>query len=209
MINIYYVRHGETYFNLKNLIQGQSDAPLTDKGLESALITKERVQHIEFDIAYSSDLRRAYETLQMIVDTKVKQVLLKEFRELNFGIYEGDSGDGFWKRKAEAYNFDLKAMSLVDRYQYVYHPIDNPKGEKLQDFKTRLYSGLLKIVKEATLHQHKKILLVGHGLAIRSLIEMLDPNHDSDIVPNASVTKISFDGEKFALDYVGRIKDID
>ena len=35
-INIYYVRHGETYFNAKNMIQGQCDAPLTPNGLSVA-----------------------------------------------------------------------------------------------------------------------------------------------------------------------------
>ena len=67
-INLYIVRHGETYINKYNRIQGWTNAPLTEKGIQDGQAAGERLQHIIFDRAYSSDLERAVTTAQMVLE---------------------------------------------------------------------------------------------------------------------------------------------
>ena len=53
-IYYYYVRHGETVFNLENRMQGITDSPLTSKGIEQILQTTEALRNQSFNSAYTS-----------------------------------------------------------------------------------------------------------------------------------------------------------
>lgn len=208
-MNIYYVRHGETVFNFKDYIQGQSDAPLTDNGLKVASILANHLKHIHFDKAYSSDLRRAKETCEIILNTHLNQdiehIELKEFREINFGKYEGDDGSSFWKDMSVRYQFNLDEYSYVGKFKFLHHPKDNPTGEKLETFKKRLKSGLDRIVEDATCNGHESVLLVGHGIAIQAILETIDGPRDVFDIPNASITKINFENDTFSIEYSGKV----
>lgn len=52
-IDLYLVRHGQTYFNLTRRLQGHSDAPLTESGIEDGHRAGKRLKNIHFDGAYS------------------------------------------------------------------------------------------------------------------------------------------------------------
>lgn len=204
-INIYYVRHGETYFNAKNMIQGQCDAPLTPNGLSVAKTMAEKLKSIKFDAGYSSDLRRAVTTLDIIADDNLPKYHLKEFREFGFGVYEGDSGVGFWDMMENKYNFKVNEIPFTEKYKYLYHEVDNPTAEKLDDFKTRLLKGFDHIIDEAKKHDQKNILLVGHGITIHAIIELISKEEFKGMVPNSSVTKIIHENNEFKIEYVGRL----
>ena len=66
MFCIYFVRHGQTDWNFLRKFQGQQDIPLNDLGRRQAQAVSERLRRISFDVLYSSDLSRAYETAEMI-----------------------------------------------------------------------------------------------------------------------------------------------
>ncbi len=57
--NVYFVRHGETDANRNKVIQGQLDTPLNEIGLEQAKLVSHALRAVRFDVALSSDLRRA------------------------------------------------------------------------------------------------------------------------------------------------------
>lgn len=61
-INVYFVRHGQTYLNLYHRMQGWSDSPLTEKGLADAARAGQALAKVDFDYAFSSDLKRTMET---------------------------------------------------------------------------------------------------------------------------------------------------
>lgn len=204
-ISIYYVRHGQTYFNLKDYIQGQCDAPLTQKGLEVAKKLGEMVKHIPFQRAYSSDLRRAMETLDIILEKHtLEPTCSKLLRELNFGLYEGDIGTYFWRDMSQKYGFNLNDMSFMERYAYLYHPTDNPTGEKLDDFINRLKEAFQEIVEAATIDNHQDILVVGHGLAIHAILEAFGVHAPENSITNSSVSKIVYENHEFKVEYFGR-----
>ena len=60
---VYLVRHGETMFNQLNKVQGWADSPLTVKGINDLKITASNLSQVHFDKIYSSDLKRAIDTV--------------------------------------------------------------------------------------------------------------------------------------------------
>ncbi len=83
-INLYIVRHGETYFNFLHRFQGWSDAPLTSKGIQHGLDAGSRLANIHFDGVYSSDLTRAIHTARYILKIIHPTLLLNHMNCLTF-----------------------------------------------------------------------------------------------------------------------------
>tara|TARA_Y100000310_G_scaffold345532_1_gene466141 strand:- start:6818 stop:7438 length:621 start_codon:yes stop_codon:yes gene_type:complete len=85
------VRHGQTEFNLKGFVQGQSDVPLNDTGKEQAQRVALKLQNEKINIAFSSDLPRALETAEAIMKyhPNVKLQLSELLREVKAGELEG------------------------------------------------------------------------------------------------------------------------
>lgn len=84
---IYLIRHGETMFNQLNKVQGWADSPLTVKGINDLRVTASNLSQIHFDRMYSSDLKRAIDTVHLIKDyNMVSQIgkikKLPAFREV-------------------------------------------------------------------------------------------------------------------------------
>ena len=86
---IYLVRHGETDWNVKNIIQGQIDIPLNKKGENQALEIANELKDIHFDAIFSSDLSRAKRTAEIIAtERKLAVVATKTLREMYFGKFQ-------------------------------------------------------------------------------------------------------------------------
>ena len=90
---IYLVRHGETALNVKRVLQGRSNYPLTDRGEEQAREVADwfRSQGIVFDRVYSSPLTRALQTARIIVGDEMEIVPEQRLIETDYGPYEGCS----------------------------------------------------------------------------------------------------------------------
>lgn len=85
-MKIYLVRHGETLFNLKGLIQGWCDSPLTQKGIQQSLVVGKTLQEIPFTHAYCSTSPRTLDTLKNILqDRDIPYTQLEGLKEMNFG----------------------------------------------------------------------------------------------------------------------------
>ena len=95
-VELYLVRHGQTFLNKYHRIQGWSDSPLTAKGIADAKRAGERLAKIPFAAAYASDTTRAQNTAKNILAANQTPVALTTepaFREENFGYFEGlDTG---------------------------------------------------------------------------------------------------------------------
>lgn len=70
-INVYMVRHGQTYLNKYRRMQGWTNAPLTEKGIADGQAAGERLRHVHFDGVYSSDLARAAQTARYVMDANL------------------------------------------------------------------------------------------------------------------------------------------
>ena len=73
-MELYIIRHGETKWNSEKRLQGRSDIELNEYGIELARITSEALKDVKFDRIYSSPLKRAYETAEILRDDPVNFV---------------------------------------------------------------------------------------------------------------------------------------
>jgi broad specificity phosphatase PhoE len=87
------MRHGETDWNTRGLIQGSADIPLNENGIALARLTKEGLdkQGITFDKVFSSPFIRARKTAEIISGTNCEVEIDDRIQEMNFGKYEGIS----------------------------------------------------------------------------------------------------------------------
>lgn len=91
-MNIYLMRHGETFWNAKGLIQGSADIELTKYGVELAEKTRDGFvkDNVKFDKIFTSPLIRAVKTAEIINQCQNVEIIKDErIREMHFGDYEG------------------------------------------------------------------------------------------------------------------------
>ncbi len=97
-INVYMVRHGETYFNMFARLQGWSDTPLTKKGKADAVKVGRELAPLTINYLFSSDLKRAVDTARILIKNHPSSTITeptqnKLFREVFYGSFEGHSNE--------------------------------------------------------------------------------------------------------------------
>lgn len=89
-VRLYFVRHGETLFNVQGRMQGWCDSPLTPAGITDAEKAREILKDIPLKAAYTSTSERCRDTCEIIVrDRDIPVYALKGLKEVNFGTWEG------------------------------------------------------------------------------------------------------------------------
>ena len=87
---LYLIRHGQTDWNLRAMLQGRTDIPLNETGRRQAMEARERLAGVHFDAVYSSPLRRAMDTAQLVSGWPGEKICPDErLTEIAFGPYEG------------------------------------------------------------------------------------------------------------------------
>ncbi len=160
MKDIYLMRHGETIFNQKLMLQGCCDAPLTSLGINQAKKAHQYFvdHHINFDYVIASPSPRALQTAQ-IVSTKLPDGVSRYLHEWYFGLLEGE-------------NQKLFPQS------FPYHDAFVPfQGESQHDVEARINHGLTLI--NNNLPENTTTLIVSHTCVIR--LFMKQHKKDSNI----------------------------
>jgi len=124
------IRHGETEYNRQKKWQGWSDVPLNKAGRKQAQLLANRLKHEVIDVLYTSDLKRAAETAQVIakkLGIEVKKT--EKLRERNLGIFEGIS-----RKESEKKHKDMLEKFFDNRYP----SFKEHKGESITDFNRRI-----------------------------------------------------------------------
>ncbi len=163
------VRHGESEWNRLNLFTGWRDPDLTDKGVNEAVRAGRflKAKGLVFDIAYTSALKRAQRTLDLIIAELGQEDLAvvrdEALNERDYGDLSGLNKDDARKRWGEQ-------QVLVWRRSYDIAP---PGGESLKDTAARVLpyykSRIWPDVKAG-----RDVLVVAHGNSIRALIMYLE-----------------------------------
>jgi broad specificity phosphatase PhoE len=159
MSKLYLIRHGETEWNKAQRSQGCSnDIPLSEEGRIQAEAIAKRLKDENIDMFFSSHLRRANETARIIAELHKKDVeVFQEFREINMGSWEGL----YFDEIKENYSEVLKIWRETP------HLAKIPMAETLIDLKERSMKKLLEILNS---HPDKNILIVSHGITIKTII---------------------------------------
>lgn len=161
-MNIWIARHGQTDLNKKKLMQGRTDAPLNEKGIEQARLSRQNIGDVRFDAVYSSPLQRAKLTGSIIGGVDISEVIEDpRIIETDFGRYE--------KRRYYALGLPMTAYWTMPRI----FPAP-PTVESIASMKERASSFL----KELETHDYDNVLVACHGGIMRALCGYLDEAPD-------------------------------
>ena len=209
--NMYLVRHGETYFNKYQRMQGWGNAPLTDKGISDGFAAGERLSNVRSDAAYSSDLQRAIHTAEFILGRNTQSGDLKtpeqlqQFREQFFGFFEGLPSAQSAEQIAgiigleniESYG-DLMAQLTQDEVMDAFKEADpTHDAEDAATFWARADKGL--DILRRNVRDGQNVLVVAHGTLIRNLVYKYDSHETAKTKPlngSISVWEVSDDDMK-------------
>ncbi|MBB4304312.1 2,3-bisphosphoglycerate-dependent phosphoglycerate mutase [Rhodobium orientis] len=171
------VRHGQSEWNLKNLFTGWKDVDLTDKGVAEAISAGKKLKDegLRFDACYTSALKRAQRTLDlMLAELGQNDLPITRDQALN----ERDYGDLVGLNKDDAREKWGDEQVHVWRRSYDVPP---PGGESLKDTAARV----LPYFKEHILPRvlgGERILVSAHGNSLRALIMDLEKMSGEEIV---------------------------
>lgn len=202
MIKLVLVRHGQSEWNLENRFTGWTDVELTEQGMKEA---KEagialREQGFHFDLAYTSVLKRAEHTLDLILkEMGEENIEIKRNWRLNerhYGALQGLNKDEtkekygaeqvlLWRRST---NVRPPELDVTDpRY-----PGNDPKYKDLTEDELPKTENLIDTIKRVTqywnsdieksLKEGKNVIIVAHGNSLRGLMKYLDNISDEDII---------------------------
>ena len=171
------VRHGQSEWNLKNLFTGWRDVDLTELGREEARAGAEKLKArgTKFDIAFTSVLKRAQKTNDIILDA-LGQIGLKTIRDQ--ALNERDYGDLSGLNKDDARAKWGEEQVHIWRRSYDVQP---PGGESLKDTGARVWPYYLHVMQPHVL-RGETVLVSAHGNSLRALIMALEGKSGEEIV---------------------------
>jgi len=163
------VRHGQSDWNLKNLFTGWRDVDLTEKGVVEAREAgrKLKAQGIKFDVAFTSVLKRAQRTLDLML-TELGQTTIPVFKDQ--ALNERDYGDLVGLNKDDARKKWGEEQVHIWRRSYDVAP---PGGESLRDTAARVLPYYIREMLPRVL-RGDRVLVSAHGNSLRALVMVLD-----------------------------------
>ena len=163
------VRHGQSEWNLKNLFTGWRDVDLSPRGVEEAREAGRRLkrQGLSFDVAFTSALIRAQNTLKLILE-EIGQNSLPTSRDQ--ALNERDYGDLVGLNKDDARKKWGEEQVQIWRRSYDVAP---PGGESLKDTVARALPYYCQHILPDVLNG-KRVLVAAHGNSLRALVMVLD-----------------------------------
>ena len=160
-MKLYIIRHAETEYNRKGIIQGSEvDSDINDVGDDQAESFYDYYKDVNFDKVYVSNLKRTFQTIIRFTENGVEYEKLKEFNEISWGVNQGKSDD--LKDYAE----------LID--SWLAGDLDNKfnEGESPNEMSVRLVKGFNKVLED----NHDTVLLCIHGRALKILLSKIIDN---------------------------------
>jgi broad specificity phosphatase PhoE len=160
---IYLFRHGRTEGNNSDLLQGQTDTPLTREGIAQIKKRAQELVQVNFSAFYSSDTLRAKSTAEIIAAEHNLIVSTSQLiRERHFGTYEGKYYKDFKQNYDELLQLREK-MRPQERYSF--------KFESGYESDEEIMTRFIKFIRETSLaHPNQTVGVVSHGGIIRTFL---------------------------------------
>ena len=190
---IYLVRHGQTDYNLKGIVQGSGiDAPLNDRGREQANLFFDAYKDVPFDRVYTSSLMRSVQSMQPFIDLGLPHESLAGLDEINWGTREGIE----ITPEEDAYYHQV-----LSRWRNGEVDLRIEGGESPVDVMTRQKPALEHILSQ---HDDQTILICMHGRAMRVLLCLM-LNYPLSLMDefeheNLCCYKLTYTGSLFTVD---------
>ena len=157
MTELILARHGETAWNVEKVFRGRADVNLNEVGVAQAELLGKYLSNWELEAIYSSPLRRALDTANMVA----------RYQKIAIAIAEGltDFNYGRWQSLPEQ---EVRRLypALLNEWHSNPHEVKMPRGESLEDIRRRAVE-----VVDGILAKHNgNVLLVSHRVVIKVLI---------------------------------------
>lgn len=163
-MKLYLIRHGETDWNKEGRMQGQTDIPLNEKGIELAYETAKGMQDIHFDLCISSPLQRARKTADIVLEGRDVPVIEEPLiQEICFGDWEGVGC------RKHNYALSVPFEEFQQFYLDPFHYEPDISGESISQLCERTAVFWNKLISTEE-YQDKTILIATHGCAMRALL---------------------------------------
>lgn len=217
MIKLVLVRHGESEWNKKNLFTGWMDVDLSEKGHEEAAAAGQllKAEGYDFDLCYTSYLKRAIHTLNHMLDEMDRAWLpvVKSWKlnERHYGDLQGknksEAAEKFGEEQVKIWrrSFDVKPPVLDDddersaKKQAMYRDVDEsflPQNESLETTIARVIPYYLEEIKPQ-MKAGKRVVIAAHGNSLRALVMYLDKMSKEEVlglnIPTATPLVYEFD----------------
>lgn len=203
MMKLVLIRHGESEWNKLNLFTGWTDVELTEKGREEAAtggrLLKE--QGFDFDVCYTSYLKRAIHTLDIVLDqmdrTWLPVIKSWKLNERHYGALQGlnkaetaakygEEQVLIWRRSyatppPELEEDDERSPRVQAQYRDVSDKSELPLTESLAITVTRAMPYFEEVIKPDML-TGKRVLVVAHGNSLRAMVKTFDNMSEEEIV---------------------------
>jgi len=190
MTEIVLIRHGETEWNVADIFRGRTDIELNETGLRQAKLLAEYLGNVKIDAIYSSPLKRASKTAEIIASYHKLDIDIDPgLTDFNFGKWQG-----------------LSHQEVKDKYKELYtgwinHPdrVKMPAGESLDDVRKRTMG----VVTTVIARYRGTVVLVSHRVVNKVLICALlglDNSHFWNIkLDTCGITTFTYENERFIL----------
>tara|TARA_Y100001978_G_scaffold175642_1_gene168015 strand:- start:900 stop:1562 length:663 start_codon:yes stop_codon:yes gene_type:complete len=160
--NLFLIRHGQSIYNLENRFTGWKDVQLTDLGIAQATEAGKILSKITFDLCYTSNLKRAQNTLNLILEKMNQNPKVIKNEALN----ERDYGDLIGQNKLEAADKFGSEQVQIWRRSFDVPP---PGGESLKMTAERTLPYYNDVIKPQV-NTGKNIIISAHGNSIRAIV---------------------------------------
>lgn len=163
-MEIYIVRHGETLWNKDKRLQGRTDIELNENGRALARQTGEALMDTKIDVIYSSPLKRARETAELIRNGRDIPIITDDrIKELSFGRYEGENFSELIKDPNLTFQYFFKQPHL-------YRPAED--GETLEHLIERAGEFMQEVIEplETTC---TRVMIVAHGALNKAIMSYI------------------------------------
>ena len=182
MVRFYIVRHGQTLLNSLDRAQGWADSPLTEAGKQMAADIGQKLKGIDFDAVYTSDMLRAVQTAELILEA-------------------GEKGGVPIEKDARLREWCLGCMEAENNAVFVKNVSDWLGGASFAELNQRL-PDVADAVQKNGMQENTDILIVTHAFAIKTIFHLFAPEQLSGLgkVKNASVSRLIFENGIFSLE---------
>ena len=197
-MRLYIIRHAETEYNKKGIIQGSEvDSDINSTGDKQSESFYNYYKNIKFDKIYVSALKRTFQTVGRFIDNGTPYEKIIEFNEISWGVNQGKNDD------LEDYK------KLIDTW--LAGDLDNKfdEGESPNEMSERLVNGFNKVLND----NHDTVLMCIHGRALRILLSKIIDNDltkmDRYIHSNTGLYIIDYINGEFSIIEMNSRKHID
>ena len=198
MTTLLILRHGESEANGSGFFAGQTDINLSEKGKRQAELTARYIsENYSVDKIYSSDLKRAVDTVRPLSSILGKEIITDEnLREINAGKWQGKTFNELERDYTVSYGVWLKDIGKAKP----------DGGESVEKLAERIYGEMEKIAKK---NIGKTVVIATHATPVRAMLCKIQNGDVTKMkaipwVSNASLTELCFNDGKFEVVFKGR-----